>query len=228
MQFFNTILLTTAALSSSVLAAPTTRATQGEIKFSSKSTAFLQLDLINAEVDGAIGTGASGKKWAENVVTLVDCIHQQADPMLQIFTRLTFKPGHPEVGPDSPIAPIASGLFDASSATQLYAKLQANPDGFADGTSKDVLLPKTRYDATHGTLLLEILKAQGVDTVVLVSVQSPPKLTLSRNANHWYSRESRPRRLSSALLLRCLTTILMWSSSVIRFSSSPLVVRPRM
>lgn len=151
--------------------APTINATT---KFNFGSNyAVLNLDLINGLV-AAVNTTSQGQTWISSVATWIDAVHAHPSHPLQIFTRIYFQPGHPEVGATSPFRVAAAALINdtetVGTASQLYPAFQANPLGYVNGTSKDVVLQKTRYDATYATQLVEILIAQKIDTVIIVSL----------------------------------------------------------
>lgn len=138
-----------------------------------KNYAILNLDLITGLVDAVVNTTA-GDAWIKSVAGWIDDVHAKKSPPLQIFTRIYFSPGHPEVGPLSPFRVPAAGLINntetVGAASDLYSAFHAYPEGYVNGSTKDVVLQKTRYDATFGNQMLEILKAQQIDTVVIVSL----------------------------------------------------------
>lgn len=92
----------------------------------------------------------------------------KSDRPLTVFTTLTFNRGQPE-----------------SEANKLFARLIATFGSLEDRSpgvkvdfrflidKKDVVLQKTRWSATTGTNLEPILRAQGIDTVVIASGRSP-------------------------------------------------------
>lgn len=113
--------------------------------------AVLNLDLISGLV-GAVENTTEGDAWISSVAGWIDAVHAHPSHPLQIFTRIYFQPGHPEVGPTSPFRLAAGVLLNntetVGAASQLYPAFKANPLGYANGTSKDVVLQKTRYDVT--------------------------------------------------------------------------------
>lgn len=133
--------------------------------------AVLNLDMINGLVSPLANTTA-GTAWVKSLSDWIDFVHAQPKPALQLFTRIYFNPGHPEFGPSTPFNKAVATLINATEstpATQIYPAFHANPAGYANGSTRDVVLQKTRYDATSGNEMLEILVAQKIDTVVIVS-----------------------------------------------------------
>jgi len=83
---------------------------------------------------------------------------------LTVFTTLAFSPGQPEVEREKPFAKFIAqfGEFKAGNPeTQIYSRFALD--------EQDVILTKTRWCATTGNALEQILKAQNIDTVVIVS-----------------------------------------------------------
>ncbi|GAB7347213.1 hypothetical protein MBLNU459_g3319t1 [Dothideomycetes sp. NU459] len=154
--------------------APTINETT-KFSFGSKY-AVLNLDLINGIV-GAVVNTTEGDAWISSVAGWIDAVHaHKASHPLQIFTRIYFQPGHPEVGPTSPFripaAPLLNDTETVGAASQLYPAFKANPLGYANGTSRDVVLQKTRYDATYANQMVEILIAQKIDTVIISGIRT--------------------------------------------------------
>lgn len=92
---------------------------------------------------------------------------------MNIFTTLAFVHGQPEVEQGKP-----------------FAKLIAPFGGFKTGTpetqidkrdtvdEQDIVLTKTRWSAASGNALEQILKAQNIDTVIIVSRTRPPQAAI--------------------------------------------------
>ena len=129
--------------------------------------AVLNLDLITALVSPLAPTPA-GSSFISNTASWISAVHAQSPPPLSIFTRIYFANArHPEVKPDSGFAAISAALGTASdNATQVYPAFEV------DEGAGDVVLQKTRYYAGAGNALEEILRAQGVDTVVISGVRT--------------------------------------------------------
>lgn len=127
-----------------------------------KNYAILNLDwmtlLINAVHDTPKGKVmiASCSKWN-------NAVHQKMHRPLTIFTTLAFNRGQPELEHNKPfsrlIAPFGS-FEEGSSAASIDPRFTVD--------SSDILLRKTRWCATTGNNLEQILKAQGIDTVIIV------------------------------------------------------------
>lgn len=126
--------------------------------------AVLNLDLINGIV-GGVNETCQGQKFIKSVATWISAVHALPSPPLTIFTRIYFSNTlRPEIGPQTPFAPDAAGLGNAtfdSPQGQLFPAFKP--------AASDVILQKTRYYAGAGNGLEEILSSQLIDTVVLVS-----------------------------------------------------------
>ena len=85
-----------------------------------------------------------------------------------IFSTLAFGPGQPEVETNKPFARLIApfGEFQIGSP-----EVQIDPRFLVD--EQDLVLQKTRWAATTGSSLEQILKAQNIDTVVIVRVKPP-------------------------------------------------------
>jgi len=90
-------------------------------------------------------------------------VHAQTPPPLSLFTRIYFSNTlRPEIGPQTPFAPDAARLGNAtfdSSVGELYPAFVPS--------ANDVVLQKARYYAGAGNALEEILSSQLIDTVIL-------------------------------------------------------------
>lgn len=125
--------------------------------------AILNLDwmaiLINAVEETPEGKSmiASCSKWN-------NAVHSKSSRPLTVFTTLAFNRGQPEPDANSPFASLIApfGSFeDGSPEAQIDSRFTVD--------KKDVVLRKTRWSATIGNNLEQILKAQGIDTVIIVS-----------------------------------------------------------
>jgi nicotinamidase-related amidase len=91
-------------------------------------------------------------------------VHQKTDQPLTVFTTLAFGPGLPEVEREKPFARLIApyGEYKAGNPeTQIDSRFTVD--------EKDLVIPKTRWCATTGNALEQILRAQNIDTVVIVS-----------------------------------------------------------
>lgn len=124
--------------------------------------AILNLDWMSVLIN-AVEETAEGKKLVANLSRWNDAVHQKGNRPLTIFTTLAFARGQPEVEANKPfsrlIAPFGS-FEDGSPNTAIDPRFEID-----DG---DVVLRKTRWSATTGSNLEQILKARGIDTVVIV------------------------------------------------------------
>jgi nicotinamidase-related amidase len=121
--------------------------------------------MINALV-AFVGASEDGQVWINSTANWISVVHQQTPPPLSIFTRIYFSNKYrPEISSSVPIFQafsILGNVTESSLETQIYP-------AFAPLDDYDVVLVKTRYDATFGSSMLEILRAQGIDTVIVVS-----------------------------------------------------------
>ena len=129
-----------------------------------KHYAVLNLDLIDGIVSSVANTSA-GQAFINSTSKWIDAVHSQNPKPLIIFTRIYFTTAQrPEIGPETPIAPVVApfgNVTETSPITQIYSAFNV--------LDTDVVLQKTRYYAGAGNGLEEILKAQEIDTVILVS-----------------------------------------------------------
>ena len=95
-------------------------------------------------------------------------MHSQTPPPLSIFTRIYYSNARkPEIGPTTPFAAAGSALRTSSDPlTEIYPAFHVNE------SVGDVVLTKTRYYAGTGNPLEEILRAQGIDTVILSGIRT--------------------------------------------------------
>lgn len=124
--------------------------------------AILNLDrmplLINAVADIT-----EGNTLINNYIRWNDAVHQKSRRPLTIFTSLTFSHGQLGLESNKPfaelIAPFGS-CEEGSPNVGIDARFALD--------EKDIALRKTRWAATTGNNLEQILKAQHIDTVVIV------------------------------------------------------------
>ncbi|KAL4902343.1 hypothetical protein BDW74DRAFT_180846 [Aspergillus multicolor] len=145
------------ALSAASALVPDTALTFGQ------NYAVLNLDLINGVVS-PLAEITEGQAWINNTSTWIDAVHAQSPPPLTIYTRIYYSsPLAPELSPDIPFYKAAaafSNITEPDFITQIYP-------AFAPAET-DVVLRKSRYYAGDGNSLEEILRAQKINTVVLV------------------------------------------------------------
>jgi nicotinamidase-related amidase len=120
--------------------------------------AILNLDWMSVLIN-AIEETAEGKATIASLSRWNDAVHQKANRPLTIFTTLAFSRGQPEVEADKPFSRLIAsfGSFeDVSRNTAIDERFKI----------------ETRWSATTGSNLEQILKAQGIDTVVIVCEMS--------------------------------------------------------
>lgn len=129
--------------------------------------AVLNLDLINGLV-APLASSPAGAAFINSTTAWINAVHAQSPPPLSIFTRIYFSNARkPEVKPGSGFAGVSAPLGTANeTATQIYEAFEV------DEAAGDVVLQKTRYYAGTGNALEEILRSQGIDTVVLSGVRT--------------------------------------------------------
>lgn len=133
-----------------------------------KHYAVLNLDMINGLVASVAGT-PQGESWINSVTTWINAVHAQTPTPISIFTRIYFSNTHrPELGLGVPFSAAVAGLGNATSSSpqsQLYPAFVPLPD-------YDVVVQKTRYEATIGNTILEILYSNQIDTVILSGIRT--------------------------------------------------------
>jgi nicotinamidase-related amidase len=128
--------------------------------------AILNLDWMSVLIN-AIEETAEGKATIASLSCWNDAVHQKANRPLTIFTTLAFSRGQPEVEADKPFSRLIAsfGSFEEDSPnTAIDERFEID--------ERDVVLRKTRWSATTGSNLEQVLKAQGIDTVVIVCEMS--------------------------------------------------------
>jgi nicotinamidase-related amidase len=141
--------------------APAEQSAEGALNFG-QHYAVLNLDLMSLLMN-AIKDTAEGQAFISNCSRWNDAVHQKGPRPLTIFTSLTFNPSHPELDSNAPFAKLIApfGTFEKGSpGVQI--------DSHFAVAEKDIVLHKTRRSATTGNSLEQILKAQDIDTVVIV------------------------------------------------------------
>ncbi|KAJ5785229.1 cysteine hydrolase family protein [Penicillium pulvis] len=130
--------------------------------------AVLNLDLINAVV-GSINTTSKRQAFIKNTAKWIDAVHKQSPPPISIFSRVYASNSlMPEISTSSPFYSALAGLGNITESdveTQLYPAFKPLPD-------YDVVLQKIRYYAGTGNTLVQILRNQKIDTVILSGVRT--------------------------------------------------------
>lgn len=125
--------------------------------------AILNLDWMSILI-GAVENTPEGQSLISKYIRWNEAVHRKTPRPLTIFTSLSFARGQPEIERNKPFANLIApfGTFEAGSP-----EVQIDSRFKVDG--KDVVLPKTRWAATTGNALEQILKAQCIETVIIVS-----------------------------------------------------------
>lgn len=124
--------------------------------------AVLNLDWMSVLIDSIKNT-SEGRAMIENCSNWNNAVHQKSPRPLTVFSTLSFNSGQPEVQPNSPFANLIApyGKFANGSP-------EVQIDGHFKIDEKDLVLQKTRWSATMGNALEQILKAQNIKTVIIV------------------------------------------------------------
>lgn len=136
---------------------PTTTADFG------RNFAVLNVDWMSILIE-AIQDTTEGKSFIENISRWNNVVHQKEMRPLTLFSTLALKFGQPELEANTPFSDLIApfGTFEEGSP-----EVQIDPQFLVD--EKDVIIHKTRWSATTGNSLEQILKANKIDTVVVVS-----------------------------------------------------------
>jgi nicotinamidase-related amidase len=124
-----------------------------------KRTALLVMDL-HADIIAMVG--AEGAALAERSARVIEAARGAGVPV--IYVVLGFRPGYPEVSSNNAMFSMlaGSGRFLGTPGADIPGTL-APKDG-------DLVVVKHRVSAFHGTELDVILRAKGIDTVVLLGI----------------------------------------------------------
>ncbi len=124
-----------------------------------RRTALLVMDL-HADVIAMLG--AEGAAVAERTAAVIDAARKSGTAVIYIV--LAFRPGYPEVSPKNAIfsALAGTGRFQGPPGADIPAAI-APKDG-------DLVVVKHRVSAFHGTDLEMILRAKGIDTLILTGI----------------------------------------------------------
>ena len=130
-----------------------------------KTTALLVMDFQTAIVEGPAFNASAAEKEAvlSRTASLLDGARKVG--MKVVYVVVGFRPGYPEVSPrNKSFAPIReSGRFvEGSAGSEVHAKVAPRPG--------EVVVTKHRVSAFSGTDLEMVLRAGGVDTLVLSGI----------------------------------------------------------
>ncbi|KAH8812156.1 cysteine hydrolase family protein [Xylogone sp. PMI_703] len=126
--------------------------------------AVLNLDWMSVLVN-AVKDTTEGRAFIENCSKWNDAVHQKSPRPLTIFSALSFNPGQPELQRGSPFANLIASFGEftiGSPEVQIDSRFKVD--------EHDIVLQKTRWSATMGNALEQILKAQDIKTVIISGV----------------------------------------------------------
>lgn len=135
--------------------------TQSAVDFGN-NYAVLNLDLMTILID-MIQETPEGQTFTTNCIRWNDAVHEKMPRPLTIFTSLFFDPGQKELARGAPFTKLVEGFgsfIAGSSEVQVAPGFKMDDD--------DIFLQKTRWYAGAGNQLEQILKAQNIDTVIIV------------------------------------------------------------
>ncbi|KAI9046187.1 cysteine hydrolase [Aspergillus affinis] len=120
--------------------------------------AVLNLDWMSVLIN-AVQNTTEGQALISNCSVWNDAVHRKDPGPLTIFSTHAFNSGQPEVQANTPFAKLIApfGNFEIGPP-----EVQIDPRFKLD--EKDIVLHKTRWSATMGNSLEQILKAQSIDT----------------------------------------------------------------
>lgn len=126
-------------------------------------TALINVDMQNCFVENSPIAAPDGLKVLDRINRLAGVCRKAG--ILVVHTIVHYRPDHSNVGRAADFAPeiISSGLLDKGrESAALHKGLVVEPG--------DILLEKPRYGAFHATDLELILRARGIDTVVVTGI----------------------------------------------------------
>ncbi len=136
---------------------------QPKTRSSGRRCAVLNLDFMHQLID-LVKDAPAGQRFISNCIRWNDAIHNLNPRPLIIFTALSFTTAaQPELADGSPFSNLiqAFGGFEKSlPGAQIDSRFTID--------EKDIALDKTRWFAGSGNSLVQILRAQNIDTVILV------------------------------------------------------------
>ncbi|BCR87195.1 cysteine hydrolase [Aspergillus chevalieri] len=134
--------------------------TNGTLSFGD-NYAVLNLDWMSVLINAAKDTH-EGQAMIKNCSKWNDAVHQKSPRPLTVFSTLSFNPGQPEVQPNSPFANLIVPYGEFRNGSP-----EVQIDGHFKVDEEDVVLQKTRWSATMGNALEQILKARNIKTVII-------------------------------------------------------------
>ncbi|PWY91607.1 cysteine hydrolase family protein [Aspergillus sclerotioniger CBS 115572] len=125
------------------------------------SYAVLNLDMMSILIN-AVKDTREGQTMITNCAKWNDAVHEKSPHPLTIFSTLAFSAGKPEVQSTSPFGRLIApyGEFASGSAdVRIHESFKVD--------KKDLVLEKTRWSATMGNSLEQILRARNIKTVII-------------------------------------------------------------
>lgn len=125
-------------------------------------TALINVDMQNVFVEGDWPAAPDGRAVLERINRLTTVCRQAG--ILVIHTRHVLRPDGSNMGVLGELAPpVRDGMITRGATTAaLHRALVVDP--------RDILLEKPRFGAFHGTDLELILRARGIDTVIISGI----------------------------------------------------------
>ncbi|VUC28248.1 unnamed protein product [Clonostachys rosea] len=129
--------------------------------------AVLNLDLMAILVD-IVQKDIRGERFVSSCARWCEAVHRKPQRPLTIFTSLTFSQSScPELAKDSPFLKLLDG-FGRERFAKGRSEVEIHPNFRVD--EHDIVLAKTRWSATSGNSLEQLLKAQSIDTVIISGI----------------------------------------------------------
>ncbi|KAE8152779.1 Isochorismatase-like protein [Aspergillus avenaceus] len=126
-----------------------------------KNYAVLNLDWMSVLI-GAVKDTPEGKSLIANCSRWNHAVHKRTPRPLTVFSTLSFNSGQPEVQPNSPFANLIAPYGEFANGSR-----EVQIDEQFELDEKDLVLQKTRWSATTGNCLEQILAAQAIKTVII-------------------------------------------------------------
>jgi nicotinamidase-related amidase len=130
-------------------------------KIDAAKTAILAMDCQNS----IVSIYAKERGFIERAAGLLDMARSAG--MLVIHVKVGFRPGLPEVSPNNPLF---SALKSNPQHLQIFEGDKGDVHPALGPKQGDVVVTKHRVDAFAGTDLGQILRAKGIDTLVMFGI----------------------------------------------------------
>lgn len=150
-----------------------------------KRTALLAVDLQNCFVENSPVAAPQGPAIVARLNRLADGFRRAGG--IVVWTRHAILPDHSDAGIVLTVPPVAGGMIDDGSfPAALHAAVDAQP--------VDIVLRKTNFGAFTATTLEPMLRARGIDTVVVGGIAT--NVCCETTAREAHAREFRVLFLS--------------------------------